>query len=156
MQGRWRAYSIGFELREVFQAIQKAGVGYDIPALTAWILDRKCNDKDVSRFPPVIFPNSFRANERNISQIVPGKSPESMVKQWSIVARPGGMAGWCCRAQWVTKPPKVKSRMSETKSVTGEEYSPSSLKLKNSLDVPRPYELGKQNKRRRKASSGNM
>lgn len=113
---------IGFGPSEVFQAIEKAGVGYDVPALMTWILDKKSDGTRVTPRPPATI--SCRANEPKITRPVPGQSRDSMTKQWSVVARQGitpkkqdDIVG----AEWVTKPQKVKSRRSEAKSAISAE-----------------------------------
>ena len=116
---------IGFGPSEVFQAIEKAGVGYDVPALTTWILDKKSDGTRVAPRPPAtISPISRRANEPKIMRAVSGQPRDSMTKQWSVVARQGitpkkqdDIVG----AEWVTKSQKVKSRMSKAKSAISEE-----------------------------------
>ena len=116
---------IGFGPSEVFQAIEKAGVGYDVPALTTWILDKKSDDtRATPRSPVTISPITCRVNELKITRPVPGQSRDSMIKQWSVVARQGktpkkqdDIAG----AQWVMKPPKVKSRKPKAKGAISAE-----------------------------------
>jgi hypothetical protein len=112
---------IGFELSKIFQAMEKAGVGYDVPALSAWILDQNRNTKETPPSPAI---NSSPSNRPKIPPSLPGQSQDSRARQWNVVAKKSNTPkkqNDIVGAQWVMKPPKGKPRRSKRGSACGAE-----------------------------------
>lgn len=108
---------IGFQSRDILRAVQEAGVGNDVPALTAWILDHVEAAKDsVLQMKP-------RASELQRTRPAAGSSRSPVAKQWSTVvnkaksssARSSGVVG----AEWVSTTLKPKGHKSKAKATNG-------------------------------------
>lgn len=121
---------MGFSPSELLCAVQKAGVGYDLPALAAWILDGNCQDSSApqagcsrqakSQNPqagsrPVPEEHSSDRNERLRDAVPRQLSRASAAKQWSVVAKTRhesnkALGDSVVGAEWVLNVPEVSGR----------------------------------------------
>jgi len=135
---------LGFQSAQIFRAMETAGVGYDVQALTAWILDNEADPKLLSSPPETATPLLNTSKEVVSTTILSGHvrgvkasfpksiiSQQSTSKQWNVVAKERKTSDTrsdVVGAQWVFKPQKPmprksKKRVSQSTEVRNEEES---------------------------------
>lgn len=118
---------IGFEPNEVLQAISKAGVGYDVPALASWILDHtaeegKCSGSiDPAPSQMAKAPHArVLTDETTARPPTRAASPDLRKRQWAVVAchaKSPPTSKEVVGADFLAKPPKAKSRRARAKAM---------------------------------------
>ena len=106
---------IGFKPEEIYDAMEKAGVGTYVPALVAWIVDLRSKVVESVPQTPTALAEArpSQINKLKATQSEQNLSPESRARQWSVVAknvRRQNESDPVVGAQWVTKPTKQNIR----------------------------------------------
>jgi hypothetical protein len=105
----------GFEDNQISRAMREAGVGYDVPALATWIMDKATPNTETPRVHSK--PNPTKRLPRK--EVLPAKelntqirSPESSARQWSTVTKKKNPHDHAevVGAWYINKPTRTKNR----------------------------------------------
>jgi hypothetical protein len=117
--------NLGFKANEILQAMQKAGVGTDVPAITNWILHKKHEASKQVPTQPSLSAVSRLATSELVEITIPRPvlpvSKESIERQWSVVPSPKKPSKIPTKkttvvgAEPIAEPPKKSKQKSKSK-----------------------------------------